>query len=249
MSSRLVSILALVAILAAAGFALFRPAERSDRSEPEVTPAAEPATQPQGSGNVGEAIDPLATALPPNHPPIGDGVSPHGAQGGQSGQETDAAAIVWKAPASWKSEPNPNTMRIATYRVPRAAGDSEDGDVSVTRAGGSTNANIDRWVSQFEGAGAPKRVEKTVHGYKVTVVSLAGSFAGGGMMGGAPAEPRPNWALAGAIVETPGTPYFFKMTGPSATVGAARASFDALLDSITPAVGGNAPAASTKTKP
>jgi len=230
MSSRLVSILALVAILGAAGFALFRP-DRAGRSEPDVSPAAEPATPPGSPPGPGP-IDPMATALPPNHPPIGDGLSNGGAPGGQ---EADAPAIVWKAPPAWKTEPNPNTMRIATYRVPRAPGDSEDGDVSITRAGGSTDANIDRWVSQFEGAGTPKRSEKTVRGFKVTIVSLAGTFAGGGMMGGAAAAPRAGWALTGAIVETPGTPYFIKMTGPAATVAAARGSFDALIDGITPA--------------
>jgi hypothetical protein len=36
------------------------------------------------------------------------------------------------------------------------------------------------------------------------------------------------------IVETPGSPYFFKITGDAATVHGAPAPLVALLDSITP---------------
>jgi hypothetical protein len=53
------------------------------------------------------------------------------------------------------------------------------------------------------------------------------------MLGGAP-TPHPHWTLLGAIVETSGSPYFFKMTGPQATVRAAHVAFDRLIESVTP---------------
>jgi len=45
--------------------------------------------------------------------------------------------------------------------------------------------------------------------------------------------PSDNYALLGAIVVSPSGPeYFFKLTGPAATIKAARAPFYALLDSM-----------------
>jgi hypothetical protein len=67
----------------------------------------------------------------------------------------------------------------------------------------------------------------------VTVVSITGYFLGGGMTPGAPAPAHPSWGLLAAIVETPGSPYFFKLTGPEATVKAARREFDTMIDGIT----------------
>jgi hypothetical protein len=113
-------------------------------------------------------------------------------------------------------------------------GDTEGAELSVMRAGGTTDANIERWVGQMQSAGEAKKVEKTVRGLKVTVVEISGTFTGGGMTG-AQAASHANWTLLGAIVETKdGSPYFFKMTGASATVRGARPAFDAMIDSLTP---------------
>jgi hypothetical protein len=124
-------------------------------------------------------------------------------------------------------------MRIATYRIPRAPGDSEDGELTVTRAGGTTEANLQRWLGQFDGSSTNARAERTVQGLRVTVVSVRGTYLGGGMMQSAPSSPQPSWGLLGAIIETPGSPYFFKMLGPVSTVGATRASFDAMIAGVT----------------
>ena len=53
-----------------------------------------------------------------------------------------------------------------------------------------------------------------------------------GMTPKADAKLRSGYALLGAIVETPGGPYFFKLTGPKATVAGAKATFYKLLDSL-----------------
>jgi hypothetical protein len=128
-------------------------------------------------------------------------------------------------------------MRIATYRVPRAAGDAADADVSVTQAGGAVAANVDRWIKQFdtEGQAHAKQTKRKVAGFDVTIVEVAGTF-GGGMAGmGAPGAAADNkgWALLGAIVATPGMPHFFKLTGPAKTVKAARPELDELVGSLT----------------
>jgi hypothetical protein len=183
--------------------------------------------------------------LPPGHPPF----DPNGAMPGAGpAADTSEPSLEWKVPARWKVVPNPSTMRIATYRVPHAASDSVDAEVSVTQAGGSVEANADRWVGQFDAEGQKhaKRTTKKIAGFDVTIVEVEGTYAGGmamGSSGGAPPEAA-NTALLGAIVGTPGMPYFFKMTGPARSVHDARADLDSLLASMKPAGAGKAPSAS-----
>ena len=59
-----------------------------------------------------------------------------------------------------------------------------------------------------------------------------GTFAS--QMPGDPSQPRPDFALLGAIVEAPSGSYFFKFTGPRATVKAAHDAFYQFLDSVKP---------------
>jgi hypothetical protein len=164
-------------------------------------------------------------ALPPNHPSIGGAVSP---QGSLAPAEGDSPAIVWRAPDAWQKAANPNAMRLATYRVPGGV------EVSVSRAGGSTEANIQRWIAQFEDLARDTRAEKIVHGLQVVTVDIAGTYVGGGMTMGGPAEPKHDWAMMGAIVESGDPPYFFKMTGPAAAVLAAHPAFDRFVESVAP---------------
>ncbi len=130
-------------------------------------------------------------------------------------------------------------MRRAQYAVPGPAG---DGELTVfyfgSGQGGSVEDNLARWYGQFQQADGREtravatRETRTVQGMNITVTRARGRFTGGGMPGSAPAAPREDYALLGAIVETPEGPWFFKLTGPSATVEGARGSFDALLGSM-----------------
>jgi len=181
--------------------------------------------------------------------PAPDRASPTGAAPAPMAPTTGAAAparpkegagpseVAWDVPAGWATAPNPSSMRKATYKIKRADGDPEDGELSVSQAGGSLQANIDRWAGQFEqkpGAES-KRTERKVGDLKVTVVEVEGTFNAGmpGMPGGAA---KPGWALLGAIVELPGgaSPWFFKLTGPQKTLAAAKGDFDKLVSSLRP---------------
>lgn len=151
------------------------------------------------------------------------------------GQPTAAGELAWDAPASFESAPNPNAMRKATYKIKRAAGDTEDAELSISQAGGSVDANITRWVGQFsqKSDDSPKRTELKVNDIKVTVAEIKGTFAGSGMPGMPAQDPKSSYAMLGAIAETPsGELWFFKMTGPEKTVTAARADFDKLVNSL-----------------
>jgi hypothetical protein len=178
-----------------------------------------------------------ASDLPPGHPAIAPGTSakhagrsPHGVVTPLPNEESPA--ITWSAPSTWENAPNPNAMRIATYHVPEAQAGSEAAEAFVARAGGTPAANIDRWVGQFTITGKDIRSDIVVHGLKVHVVQVEGTYVSGGMMTGTAPASHPEWALVGAVVETDGSPYFFKLTGPRAAVLRARPAFDAWIASI-----------------
>ena len=129
-------------------------------------------------------------------------------------------------------------MRKASYVVPRAAGDAEDGELTVfyfgPGQGGSIDANVDRWVGQFGTVkpGDVKRADREANGLRQHTVELeTGTFSAGMGMGGS-SKPKENYGLVGGIVESPSGAYFFKMTGPAKTVKQAKVDFYKLLDSI-----------------
>ena len=145
--------------------------------------------------------------------------------------------ITWLDPPAFKRVPPSNPMRKASYVVPRAAGDSEDGELTVfyfgPGQGGSIDANVDRWVKQF-GEVKPadvKRADREANGLRQHTVELESGTFSSGMPGGS-SKPKENFGLIGGIVETPSGAYFFKLTGPSKTVKQAKPDFYKLLDSI-----------------
>ena len=146
-----------------------------------------------------------------------------------------AGGLQWTAPAAWKVQPE-RPMRAATYAVPAVAGDKEDGECAVfyfgPGQGGGVEANIQRWVSQFETSAKPQTAKKTINGLAVTTVDLSGTYlASAGPM--APTKTsKPGYRLLGAIVEGPQGGVFFKFTGPAKTVAAGQAAFDKMLAGI-----------------
>lgn len=149
-----------------------------------------------------------------------------------SGTAAGPEDIGWEAPKAWQSVPNANTMRKATYKIPKAPGDAEDAELTVSAASGGVDANIKRWSGQFGSADA-KTEKRKPNGLDVTVVEIKGTFASGGMgMMGGPTTPKEKWMLLGAVVDGGDRQHFFKMTGPEKTVSAAKKDFDAFVASF-----------------
>jgi hypothetical protein len=169
----------------------------------------------------------------PADPPAATTATPAGnAHGGATGTGAAAPApaaaagpeeIGYDAPAAWASAPNPSPMRKATFKIPKAGGDTEDAELAVSAASGGVEPNVKRWQGQFGDAKA-KTEERTVNGLKVTIVEIKGKFAAGGM--GQPTTTKENQMLLGAIVDAGDRQHFFKMTGGEKTVSAARKDFD-----------------------
>lgn len=142
------------------------------------------------------------------------------------------ADVAYEAPPAWTKVESPSRMRKATYRVPRAPGDSDDGELSVTQAGGSIDQNLQRWAGQFgHTLEDVKRDHRTASGLPVTVVQIVGPYTGMAMPGASAPGTKPGYALLGAIVET-APPTFFKLTGPEKTVMAAQPDFEKLVASF-----------------
>ncbi len=199
---------------------------RTERTPEPVAPPSDSAPPGGGGASPGPTKSPPRASAAP--PPTGL-MAPMPTSAGE-----DAPAITWSVPAGWRPVPNPNGMRLATYR-PSSDSDGDAAEVSVSRAGGSTDANIQRWRGQFTDADQARRAQKTVRGLPITLVEISGTYSAGAMMQGpSGAASHPGWALVAAIVETPGTSYCFTMVGPAERVRAARAPFDALVDSIAP---------------
>jgi hypothetical protein len=181
-----------------------------------------------------EPVEQPEQQLPPGHPPVDDTMQGQAMMGNPGDvPAAEESPLDWKAPARWQLVPNTNTMRLATYRIPHAPGDTTDAELSITRAGGSPDANAQRWIGQFadDGTRTSKRSTRKVGSLEVSIVEVQGSYSGG--MGKEGAS-QTRWALLGAIVPAGTTPYFFKLTGPAKSVLAARGEFDALVGSLAP---------------
>jgi hypothetical protein len=124
-------------------------------------------------------------------------------------------------------------MRVATLEVP-AAPSSEPGELAVfyfgQGQGGGVDANVQRWIAQFEKPESKTRKEK-VNGLQVTRVEVTGTYTSSmGPM--APKTDKPGYQLLGAIVEGPQGAVFFKLTGPKQTVSKAAPDFEKLVKSV-----------------
>jgi hypothetical protein len=128
-------------------------------------------------------------------------------------------------------------MRAATYDVPAAPGDSEGAECAVfffgPGQGGGVQANIDRWLGQFQEkpAAPPQGRKQTVNGIAITTIEHGGTFLAGG-----PMQPnktaKSGYYMVGSIAEAPEGNVFFKLTGPAKTVKASRAAFDKMIASL-----------------
>lgn len=195
-----------------------------------------------GCGPGGEAP---TVAPPPEAAPSGTappqagsrGVPAHGLPQ-ESAAPAAGAELAWTVPAGWATETPSSEMRKAQYAIPAAAGDAEGGQCAVfyfgPGQGGDIRSNVDRWATQFTGAGGhptPVITETMVGGRKVLKVTMEGTYNASTMTGG-DAVPKPGTLLLGAIVEGPDSNWFFKCTGPAKTMQEHRKEFDALVESV-----------------
>jgi hypothetical protein len=190
--------------------------------------AAPKEIQPEQSAAPAAKSTPGSSTIAVGHDSSGLSTSPPGAAGSQG-----SGTVKWTPPSRWEAKPA-SGMRAATYIIPPSQGDSEGGECAVfENLGGSVQANVDRWIGQFEKTdGAPNQKSDTISGLSVTTVDVSGTFKGGGPMMGNTSGPKSGYRLLGAIVEGPEGNVFFKLTGPAKTIAAAQDEFQAMLKSL-----------------
>ncbi len=156
------------------------------------------------------------------------------------GQQVDhAAGVEWAVPARW-SPGAARPMRVATYQIPPAPGDSDPAECAVyffgTGQGGSVEDNLDRWATQFaqpDGRPAvPQEKDRAINGITVHTIHVEGTYLAAGGPMATMAESKPGYAMSGAIVEAPQGLVFFKFTGPAKTISNSQSEFDTLLGSL-----------------
>lgn len=185
-------------------------------------PEAESATAPSGT---------META-----PPEGDVPGPISSRGGSvssvpMGDGSGESPLQFDLPAGWEAQAPESPMRMAQAAIPGPGG---AGQLAVfyfgAGQGGDVEANLERWVGQIEMAPgtSPERGTFEANGLRVTWVDVAGTLQPS-TMGMGPSTAQPGSRLLGAVVEGPGGPWFFKATGPEATLAAEREDFLGML--------------------
>lgn len=152
--------------------------------------------------------------------------------------EDQETGLVLHTPAAWKKEEQTKPLRLAQFTVPPAQGDKDPVELAVFSfqglgGGGGVQANVDRWVSQFPGAGTKKTVlTGTGHQGLYVLVDLEGTYQPPNFGGQVEKQdPIPNARMLAAIIgirwdgkDADGEPkqksavYFLKMVGSKKTI-------------------------------
>jgi len=208
-------VLLMIMLVALAGFAC---SGGEKASQPEMAAGATPSMAPSTGNPTSQVVIP--------EPPEGSG-------GGNT-------ALLWTAPKSWTAQEPTSSMRKAQYSIPGPAGAAQ---LVVyyfgPGQGGDPMSNAQRWAHQFkqpDGSNAFDAMKVTdleATEVPVKLVEITGTYAGG--MGSGPSSAMENYMLLGGIAEGPDAPWFFKLTGPEATVRAQRDAFISMLAQARPA--------------
>lgn len=163
------------------------------------------------------------------------------AEGSPQTVEIASGAYVLTAPEDWKAVPPRSRMLEHELSLPAPEGsEAVAGRLTIMAAGGSVDANISRWIGQFQGTeGGANREgatidQETVAGMPVTLFDHSGTYmeSTGGPFG--PKTPREDYRMLAAIIETGATgTYFIKLTGPAETLDPAAEPFRDMVLGIT----------------
>lgn len=138
-------------------------------------------------------------------------------------------AFTFDRPEGWNWIVPASSMRKAELSIPAPSGGTP-GEVTFFHfgagQGGGVKQNVDRWISQFQNPVSDTHTS-TVGKTQVTFVEALGTFSSG--MPGGPTTPRENFALRGAILESPQGDVYVKLTGPEPLVGASSAAFEKMV--------------------
>lgn len=154
------------------------------------------------------------------------------------GQSVTFLDITSSVPADWVANEPSSGMRLLQFTVP--ADDAGDAAQLVVYyfgpgQGGSLEANVARWSSQFSADDDPvEPVITPLNGnFPATLVELTGNYARGVGVGSA-SDALPNRTLLAGVVETPRGNLYPQLHGPAALVAKHRAAFVRFITKMRP---------------
>lgn len=191
-----------------------------------------PAHQRQNAESRGSSVEPSVEPVAPS-----DGIHAGPADAADAivaSHEVEVGTYCLTAPDQWVRKKLSSPFLLAEFALPKAEGDTDDGRLTVSTAGGTVESNLARWKGQFGGTPESESQEIIeVDGVKITFVDYAGTFAGqGGPM--VPAPPKAGYRMLGAIIPLDDQLYFIKGYGPHQTVAAHAERIRAFIESLQP---------------
>lgn len=133
-------------------------------------------------------------------------------------------------PKTWKQQEPANRMRLTQFELPAATGDAEPAELVVFHfpGGGDIDANIRRWVNQFQPEGREEKITqgKSEQGnyYLVEVSGTYNKPIGPPIQQKSKAVPGSRM-LSVILVTADKNVYYLKLTGYDKTVKAAATPF------------------------
>ncbi len=138
--------------------------------------------------------------------------------------------IKLKLPESWKSQAPENKLRLAQFVATNVDDEKDETTLVVSSfAGGNTQANMPRWVGEFQGGvkAETKSGESAIGPYEVT--DLVGTHVGPSFR--RRTAPLENARVVMFIVMPKDKPYYYlKLTGPAKSTAAAAKTLREAID-------------------
>ncbi len=159
------------------------------------------------------------------------------------GPDFKVAGLKFTVPSRWLAETPANPVRAGQWLIPALHGlAGQDGQAAALYfgpgAGGSAKENIEAWASSMvDATGRPANPTVTTHqagSFKVTVVTIFGTYSDPAPLPGIPPASRPSYGLLGAIVEGPQGSIYWRFIGPDTLIAADVPLFTRILDSVKP---------------
>lgn len=155
----------------------------------------------------------------------------------EQAQVIELGDLELTVPGSFERQQPRSRIVAYEFATAPAEGDAQPGRMTIMAAGGSVQANIDRWFGQFtqpdgrQTADVAKIEKRQVAGTDVHLVDVSGTYLDQpGPF--APGVERTDFRMLAAIVETPQANYFIKYYGPSQTVAESAKAFQTMIEGL-----------------
>jgi hypothetical protein len=153
------------------------------------------------------------------------------------GQSVSFLDMTSEVPADWIASEPSSGMRLLQFTVP-AADEAGAAELVVyyfgPGQGGSLDANVSRWASQFSSGDGPVEpvITPLTGNLPATLVELTGSYARGVGVGPV-GDALPNRTLLAGVVETPRGNLYPQLYGPSDVVAKHKTDFVSFITGIS----------------